>query len=154
MSLPLNTYDKFNYNLFDIFLGYGIGGVASTSLIVLIISLIILLFNKYYKRYIVLTSTLSFLLIMFIFIFLGNTNYLNIILNGYVYFAFVFVGADLYNSPNTNKGMLIYGLIIGILSAIFTILFNFYEAPYLSILISSMFIPLLNKLDNNKYLQK
>ena len=48
--------------------------------------------------------------------------------------------------------MTIYGLILGILTYIFTLIFK-YEGVYIAILLSSFFIPLINKFTDRKYLQ-
>jgi len=59
LSLLINSYSylnvlekigKFNYDLFDIFLGYNIGGIATTSTFIIIFSFLILLANKFYKK--------------------------------------------------------------------------------------------------------
>ncbi len=162
LSLLLNTYsylniaeklNKFNYNLADIFIGHGVGGLANTSLLILIISLIILSLNKFYKRNIAYTSIISFIILNLISIFLfKNTELINIICNGYVYFALIFMGANLTTGPHHEKGMTIYGLILGILTYIFTLIFK-YEGVYIAILLSSFFIPLINKFTDRKYLQ-
>ena len=46
--------------------------------------------------------------------------------------------------------MFVYGVIIGILTSIISI-FNIYEASYIAILITSVFVPLINKIVNKRY---
>ena len=164
LSLLINSYSymniseklaKFNYGMFDIFLGHGIGGVGSTSFISIIISLIILSFNKFYKKIIPITASLIYLIINLAYMFITNSSdHINIILNGTIYFSFVFAAADIYNTPNTKKGMFIYAIIIGILSSLFSFLFNIYEAGYISILLTSLLIPLINKIINKSFYKK
>ena len=161
LSLLINSYsylniaeklDKFNYGLFDIFLGHGVGGIATTSALILIISLIIISFNKYYKKIIPIVSSVTFLLFGLLYVFLTkNYEYIKLILNGNVYFSFIFVAADLYITPYNKKGMCIYALIIGVLASLFSIIFNIYEAGYISILLVSIFIPFINKIVNKEY---
>lgn len=161
-SLLINSYsylnigeklDKFNYDLFDAFLGFTTGGIASTSIIILIVSFIILAFNKYYKKIIpvmaILTFSIGSLVIAFLTKDLGN---LNILLNGTIYFSFIFVGADIELSPSTKKGMAVYGVLIGLLSAIIGI-FNQFDAGFISIMLASLAIPIIERLNNKKYLQ-
>lgn len=161
-SLLINNYsylnigeklDKFNYDLFDAFLGFTTGGISSTSIIILIVSFIILAFNKYYKKIIpvmaILTFSICSLVIAFLTKDLGN---LNILLNGTIYFSFIFVGADIELSPSTKKGMAVYGVLIGLLSAIIGI-FNQFDAGFISIMLASLAIPIIERLNNKKYLQ-
>ncbi len=162
LGLLLNSYsylniaeklNKFNYNLADIFIGHGPGGLANTSLLILIISLIILSLNKYYKKIIAYSSITTFIILNFLGIFLfKNTSLINILCNGYIYFALIFMGADISISPHHTKGMFIYGFIMG-LSAFFLTLISKYEGIYFAILISSLTIPIINKFTNQKYLQ-
>ncbi|MBE6154220.1 MAG: hypothetical protein E7163_01415 [Firmicutes bacterium] len=159
LSLLINSYsymniaeklNKFDYGMFDIFMGYGIGGIATTSLLFLIISFIILSLNKFYKKIIPIISSLTFITISFIYLFLfKDYQFINTILNGTIYFGFVFIATDVY-TPNTQKGMIIYGIIIGFLTGIISI-FNAYEASYMAILLASLSIPLINKIVNKDY---
>ncbi len=162
LSLLLNSYsylniaeklNKFNYNLADIFIGHGVGGLANTSLLILLISLTILSLNKYYKKLIAYPSIITFIMLCLINIFIfKNQDFLSILCNGYIYFALIFIGTDLKTSPHHQKGMIIYGILMGILSFIFTLISK-YEGIYFAIFLSSLFIPLINKFTDRKYLQ-
>lgn len=164
LGLLINSYsylnvaeklNKFNYNSFDIMIGHGIGAIGVTSLILVIISLIILSLNKYYKKIIPLISSLTFIVInLIIFLITKNSNIINILLNGTVYFSFVFIAADIYRTPYHKNGMIIYALAIGILTSIISLLGGYHEASYISILLVSIFIPVINKIQNRRYLKK
>lgn len=163
LGLLLNSYsylniaeklNKFNYNYFDIFNGLGIGGLANTSTLILILSLIILLTCKYYKRVIPLTASITYIVISFaIIIFTKNYEYLKIILNGMNYFSFIFIAPDLYITPTSKKGMFIYALLIGIITSILSYIGLIYEASFIGVLLVSLSIPLINKRINKKYLE-
>lgn len=145
--------NKFNYDLFDVFLGFGFGGIATTSTIILIFSIIILCCNKYYKKIIMIVSSLTFAFgVALISIVTKNLDLLKILLNGTCYFSFIFMASDMYVSPSTKKGMVIYAFLIGLFSAVISI-FNGYEAGFISIFIVSLFIPLIDNFTNKKYLQ-
>ena len=160
LALLINSYsylnvaekiDAFNYNLFDIFLGYGISGLASSSLFWLIITFLILAFNKFYKKIIPLTASLSYLIITLILFFvLKDNSYLTTILNGTVYFSFIFVGPHLYLTPNSKKASIIYGLAIGLTTALLSLIVPINEVGYLSIFLCSLFIPLFNNFQYKK----
>lgn len=163
LSLLLNAYsylnigeklNKFNYNLFDIFSGFGIGGIANTSTLILLISLIILSSSKYYKKVIAISSSTAYIIINLVYIFLTkNYDNLNLILNGINYFSFIFIASDLYITPYSKNGMFIYGITIGIITSILNFIGLKYEASYVGILIASLFIPLINRINNKKYLK-
>lgn len=163
LALLLNSYsymnvaekiEAFNYNYLDIFIGYGVGGIASNSLFCCFIAFLILSFNKFYKKVIPIASSFSaFIVFILLFFITKNEIYLENLLNGSLYFAFVFVGTDLYVSPYTKMGKIIYGLVIGLFTALLSILVPIYEAPYLVILLVSLFFPVFDKIIPKKRLQ-
>ena len=163
LALLLNSYsymnvaekiEAFNYNYLDIFIGYGVGGLASNSLFFCFIAFLILSFNKFYKKVIPIASSFSaFIVFILLFFITKNEIYLENLLNGSLYFALVFVGADLYVSPYTKMGKIIYGLVIGLFTALLSILVPIYEAPYLVILLVSLFFPIFDKIIPKKRLQ-
>lgn len=162
LSLLLNSYsylnigevlNKFNYNAFDKFLGFNIGGIATTSAFLVMVSFVILSLNKFYKKEVAISSSLSFILTsLLLFFCIKNNNILALLLNGTVYFSFVFVGADFKTTPYSKKGMILYGTIIGIIASLLSLILNFNEVGYISIFIVSLIIPLINSLNNKKYL--
>lgn len=163
LALLLNSYsymnvaekiEAFNYNYLDIFIGYGVGGLASNSLFFCFIAFLILSFNKFYKKVIPIASSFSaFIVFILLFFITKNEIYLENLLNGSLYFAFVFVGTDLYVSPYTKMGKIIYGLVIGLFTVLLSIFVPIYEAPYLVILFVSLFFPIFDKIIPKKRLQ-
>lgn len=163
LALLLNSYsymnvaekiEAFNYNYLDIFIGYGVGGLASNSLFFCLLAFLILSFNKFYKKVIPIASSFSaFIVFILLFFITKNEIYLENLLNGSLYFAFVFVGTDLYVSPYTKMGKIIYGLVIGLFTALLSIFVPIYEAPYLVILLVSLFFPIFDKIIPKKRLQ-
>lgn len=163
LALLLNSYsymnvaekiEAFNYNYLDIFIGYGVGGLASNSLFFCFIAFLILSFNKFYKKVIPIASSFSaFIVFILLFFITKNEIYLENLLNGSLYFAFVFVGTDLYVSPYTKMGKIIYGLVIGLFTTLLSIFVPIYEAPYLVILLVSLFFPIFDKIIPKKRLQ-
>lgn len=153
----LNVAEKlnaFNYNLFDLFWGYEISGLATSSLFFLCISALILFINRFYKKIIPLMASLSFLIIiLFLYFITKDTNFLSSLLNGSIYFGFLFVASDLTHSPNTKKGMMIYGLLIGSLTAILGVFLPIYEISYISIFLVSFSIPLIDKIIVKKFIK-
>ena len=141
--------------MLDVFVGFGIGGIASSSFLLTILAFVILSFSRFYKKIIPLMASISFFLpLLGIFFITKDTTYIEIILNGSPYFAFVFIGAHLSITPDTHFGMMIYGIIIGILSALFSLFVPFSEVAFISIFLVSLFLPLIHQIENKKYLQE
>lgn len=144
-----NSYE-YAYSLGDIFVGNQIGGIFSTSVLFILISLVILSLNKIYKNKIALISLGSYLLVLLAFLL--TKDYMKIflmMLNSSNIFAFVFIAPFSIYSPYKNTEIVIYSLIIGIGSALFTYFINPYEGAIVSILIANIFIILLEKLYNS-----
>lgn len=145
----LNVGEKigaFNYSLWDTFMGFGISGIGTSSLFLQLFCFFVLAFNKFYKRVIpIAASCVYFLLFLFLYFITKDVVYLENVLNGTVYFAFIFVGADLYVTPNMKKGMLFYGGAIGLITFILSLVLPIYEAPYIAIFIISFLIPFINR---------
>lgn len=99
-------------------------------------------------------ASLSYLLIFLILYFITkDTSFLSSLLNGSIYFGFLFVASDLTHSPNTKTGMMIYGLLIGVVTAILGIFLPIYEISYISILLVSFLIPLIDKIIVKKFIK-
>lgn len=162
LALVVNSYsylniaeklNAFNYDLFDVFLGYGVGALASTSIFCLIFAFFFLLLQRFYKKMIPIMASLSFCLFLLLFYFVTkDVYYLECLLQGSVYFSFIFLGADLYVSPSTKWGMMIYGMMIGVLTAFLALFLPIYEVGFFAILLASFTIPFLRRLEAKKYL--
>ncbi len=159
LALVINSYsylniseklDKFNYNLFDRFLGLEIGGIASTSILALIISFIILALNKYYKKDMAIGAIIGYFMMALIGLIVFKDY--NLLLNGGAYFAFIFILPDIYNTPNHKKVMFLYGIVLGVIVYLLSLILKF-EAPFIGILLFSLLVPLINKKIANKYLE-
>lgn len=145
---------KFNYGLGDVILGRGVSGIASSSIILIGIGLVILSFNKYYKKEIAISSIVVFGLLGFSYVFLTkNYDFLSVLLNGTVYFSLVFIGPDVSVSPYYKKGMVVYGVLIGLLTFILTLVVNSFEAGIIAVLLVSFLIPIINKIGDRQYLK-
>ena len=125
-----------NYDGFDLFLGWGLGGICSTSVLLMIIALIFLSFNKLYKKDMAYASLITF-------IFLGTvpsmisgnyTEILNYIFGYNIIFVLIFIAPNLYSSSYTIKGQILSGIVIGVLTYFISILTP-YNAAMLSVLI-------------------
>ena len=115
----LNIYEKSNtltLNSIDYLIGRGSGGINTSHVLLLIVSLIILCNMKTYKKEIPLYTSIFYSLFMIIYCVVINKPGLildNIFANG-ILFSFVFIAPDSLSSSYTNKGKFIYSLIISI----------------------------------------
>ena len=134
--LEQNTAYAFSY--FDLLMGRCIGGFATTSIILSLVTLAILIYQKNIKKEIAFSSLLTY----FIFnsIYLGITrqfSFLNFF-NANIIFALLFVAPDAQSSPNKLKKKYLYGVSIGLMSVIFSILINNYAGTYIAIILASL----------------
>ncbi len=136
-----NAYEAstlLNHNGLDLFLGFGVGGVASTSIILTLLALIFMSFNKLYKKDLVYTAILTFVLLGAITNII-DSNYTEIfsyIFSGNVIFMLVFVLPNLNSTSYTSKGQVLSGILVGILTYLLSFITPF-NAVVISILLIS-----------------
>lgn len=115
----LNVYEKannLNLGALDYLIGRGSGGINTTHVILLIVSLIILGIQNFYKKEIPIYSSIVFLILITGYSIYKNMlgDILDIFFSNGILFSYVFVASDTLSSPYTQKGRVIYSLIIGI----------------------------------------
>lgn len=142
------TLETLNFNVKDLFIGKGIGGIGTTSALLSLVSYVILLFNSYYKKDIPFMAFVGYAIICLIIYFIGGYNLNEILINtfssGFI-FASVFVASLSTGSPVAKSGRIIYGFLFGVFSAIVVNAFKFNIGIYFIIFVLSLFIPLFNK---------
>ncbi|MBQ3020962.1 MAG: RnfABCDGE type electron transport complex subunit D [Bacilli bacterium] len=117
----LNNYEasnNFNMNALDYLLGKGSGGIFTTNVLLLIISFIVLYNFKIYKRNIPIFATITFSILTIIYCLIMNdiSNIMNMLFTNGILFSFVFIATDSVSSSYTKKGIVIYGIIVGLLT--------------------------------------
>ena len=131
----LETMNRYSYNLVDIFFGRGISGVSSSSMLLIIISYFIFFSNFYYKKEIPLISILVYTVVSLLYkIILSKV----LIFNSMILFALVFIAPILKLSPASFKMRVIYSIMVGILTFIFTYFINVYDGVFIAIAIASI----------------
>lgn len=145
---------NFSYDYGNLLMGRVVGGVSSTSLILSILIFLFLAWRKDIKVKVALSSLITFMLINTIYlIYLRNWDF-NFLFNANIIFALLFVASENMSSPNTKNGMLIYGIIIGLLTCLFTYVINPFEGVYVAIILASFGQNLYEKCENFKFLGK
>lgn len=120
----LNLYESqtiLNLNATDYFIGRGSGGIATTFIGGLIISVIILWNEKTYKKEISLYSLLTFTFLIFLYTIYKLTidSIFELLFTNGILFSFIFVATDTISSSYTKKGKIIYGIFVGLFTFIF-----------------------------------
>lgn len=142
----LNIYESkmiLTLNGLDYLIGRGSGGINATNVILLTISLIILMSQKWYKKEIFIYSITSFLVFVSIYLIINNnigTIFETLFSNG-ILFSYIFIAPDSLTSCYTAKGKIIYGTSIGIITFILYLIY-----PPLSSLGAILLMSIINKL--------
>ena len=135
----------FIYSIVDIFFGRNTGGVFTTSIFWTVLSFLYLCMNPYYKKEIPLYLIGTFCLLTFVFeMILPTEDFLKSLLNSSVFFGSVFISSEMYYSPYTEKGKIIYSISTGILGFFLTRFLSPISGIYISILIISFFVPFID----------
>ncbi|WP_455685055.1 RnfABCDGE type electron transport complex subunit D [Thomasclavelia sp.] len=133
-------------NLFDMLIGNTSGTIGETSVIALLIGAGYLIYKKVISPKIPLAIFVSF---SFIILIGGDFDlkylFAQICGGGLVMGAF-FMATDYVTSPITPNGKLVYGLITGILAAIFRLYGSTPEGMSFAIIISNLLVPLIEKI--------
>lgn len=144
-----NLYEQsalLKYDGLDLFLGFSSGGICSTSIILILISLFILMNNKIYKKEISVFSIISYVVLVSVFNMIKG-DYVSILptIFGYnVFFIYVFVAPNLYSSSYTEKGKILSGILIGILTFILSFV-TYYGSAIIACFIVSILKKVIDK---------
>ena len=133
----------------DLFIGNIQGTIGETSALAILIGAVILLAFKVIDLKVPLTYIGSFTVFV-IFYMLGSGmgfdgNYLlSHLFGGGLMLGAIFMATDYVTSPMSHKGMLIYGVCIGLLTVIIRLFGAYPEGMSFAILIMNAFTPLIN----------
>lgn len=131
-----------------LFLGKGIGAIGTTSTLCALIGYVILLFNSYYKKDIPIVSFIGYVIVSVIIYFVGGLSFNEILINtfasGFI-FASVFVASLSTATPVIRSGRVLYGLLVGIFSAVSIHILHFHVGIYFVILVLGLLAPLFDK---------
>lgn len=149
-----NAYElsnTLNYNNVDLFLGYGAGGICSTNIFIILISLLALSFNKLYKRDISLSAVLTFTVLILLHKIIGvaYTEIFSALFSYNILFAFVFMAPNLHTSAYTVKGQVLSGILIACLTFALSFI-----TPYNSAIIAILCISFISSVIDRIYVIK
>lgn len=134
----------------DIFFGNVPGSFGETSAILILLGGLYLMFKKTASWRIVVSGTATYLAVQLIFwaaSIHGAYDPLSGLLSGSLLYGMMFMATDpVSSSQTTDTGRVIYGVLIGVLTALIRTFSVWPEAITFSILLANMFAPLLNYL--------
>ncbi|MFQ8706176.1 MAG: RnfABCDGE type electron transport complex subunit D [Thomasclavelia sp.] len=133
-------------NLLDMLIGNTSGTIGETSVIAILIGASYLIYKKVISPKIPLTILASFSIIIFISGNFNSNYLLTQLCGGGLMIGAFFMATDYVTSPITPNGKLVYGLIIGILAAVFRLYGSTPEGMSFAIIITNLLVPLIEKI--------
>jgi electron transport complex protein RnfD len=132
----------------DLFLGKMMGSAGEIAALALLIGLVYMLVKKIITWHIpvtVLGSVAVFTGILWLIDPSSFADPLFHLLTGGLMLGAIYMATDYVTSPMSRKGMVIYGVLIGILTVVIRVFGAYPEGVQFAILIMNAFVPLLNK---------
>jgi len=146
----MNLYEvnvEVAYSFVDVIVGRNFSGMATSSILLVVIGYVYLSFNDKYKSDIPIYILGSYIIFAIIGIFISNgfENFISKVFNGYLFFSVVFIATDNASSPYTKMGRVLYGVATGICIFIFSLFINLNIAVFLAVVLTSIFKPVFDK---------
>ena len=116
----------YDYSYLDKLIGHQVGGLFNTSVLLMIISYIILSFNKLYKKDIFIVSYFTYLIVLLIIFIIGKNYKWDLLINSNTIFYLVFIASlnipeiDLFERVNFIYQKAHFEVVFGDTSAIET----------------------------------
>ena len=138
------------FNILSLFIGTTGGTIGETSVIAILIGAIYLLRKKIISLTIPMTYIGSFIVFIMLMNFLGgkglNIEYIiaNVFGGGLILGAF-FMATDYVTCPITSKGKIVFGILLGFITAIFRVYGSSAEGVSYAIILSNILVPLIEK---------
>lgn len=135
----LNIY---SLNLWDNLWGRNIGGIASTNIILGLLIFLVFCITNNYKTIVATSSLVTFIVISLCL----NSFDITVLTSSSAILAIILLSIDSFSTPHTKKGMLIYGILAGLITALLTKFVNLDEGVFISTLFLSFFASTLDKI--------
>lgn len=137
-----------SYDLFKMFIGNISGTIGETSTIALLIGAIYLIIKGVIKLTIPMTYIITFTIFTLLFSPCSFDFYYLAceLCGGGLIFGAFFMATDYVTSPMDQKGQIIYGILLGVLTGLFRFFGTSAEGVSYAIIISNLLVPLIDKL--------
>lgn len=138
-------------DLLTLFLGFHGGCIGEVSALAILIGGLYLIVKKVISVRIPLTYILSTALFIFVINIAGGNdvslNYmLGQVLSGGLLVGAFFMATDYVTSPITPWGQIVYGIVLGLLTALFRVLGSSAEGVSYAIIIGNLLVPIIEKI--------
>lgn len=138
-------------DLLTLFIGYHAGCIGEVSALAILVGALYLIIKKVISVRIPFTYIASTMLFIFLVnLAMGNdvsVHYmLGELLSGGLLVGAFFMATDYVTSPITAKGQYLYGIILGLLTALFRVVGSSAEGVSYAIIISNLLVPLIEKI--------
>ncbi len=135
-------------DLLKMFIGNIGGTIGETSAIAILIGGLYLVYKKVISLRIPLTYILSFAIFILLFAGKGfDMEYLLVqVLGGGLLLGAFFMATDYVTSPGTPKGQVVFGILLGLLTAVFRIFASSAGVVSYAIIFANILVPLIEKL--------
>lgn len=146
-SIPVLMNKMPSYS--DFFFGLQSGSLGEMSSFALLLGLFYMLYRKIITWHIPVSMIITIAITTGIFWLVDSNHYaspLFHVLTGGVMLGAVFMATDYVTSPFTHRGMLIYGVGIGLLTVMIRLFGSYPEGVSFAILIMNAFVPMINKI--------
>ena len=134
-------------SVWELFIGNNGGSLGEVSAVALLLGLAYMLWKKIISWHIPVSIIATVAIFAYILHMADPTKYadgLTHIFTGGLMLGAIFMATDYATSPMTHKGMLIYGVCIGLLTVIIRVFGAYPEGMSFAILIMNAFTPLIN----------
>ncbi len=146
---PLITFNKTGeiIGTMDLLFGRVAGSLGETFALLIFLSAIYLVVTKTASWKLMVSTLLSFTILNTILYFSNVTaaNPIFSLLSGGLMFGIVFMVTDPISAPKDDTSRIIYGTLIGLITALIRIFGLFAEGMMFAILIGNMFVPLIER---------
>ena len=145
-----NSWNDLQWNINDMFFGFVPGSIGETSFMAILLGALILVFSGVGSWRIILSTFIGGYLTALLFngwgvnLLMSTPAHIHLLIGGFAFGA-VFMTTDPVTASQTNKGKIIYGLLIGFFAIVIRVFNPAYpEGMMLAILLMNVFAPLID----------
>lgn len=147
-ATPLAVMGNLDWSYFkDLVLGIHGGVIGETCCVALLAGGIYLIIRKVIKPYIPVCYIASLMLFQWLF---GAPQPVLSVFAGGVFLGAFFMATDYVTSPITNWGKVIFGVFLGLITAVIRVFGNYAEGVTFAIILGNILVPYINDLTRKK----
>jgi Na+-translocating ferredoxin:NAD+ oxidoreductase subunit D len=132
----------------DFFFGFQGGSLGEMSAFALLLGLVYMLYKKIITWHIPVSMLITIGAMTLVFWLIDPSKFANPVfhlLTGGVMIGAIFMATDYVTSPFTHRGMIIFGVGIGVITVVIRLFGSYPEGVSFAILIMNAFVPLINR---------